>query len=71
MHTLTTDDPVVVVLVVVLMVLVVVLMVILEVRVAWHTLTTDDMTTLYPIMDDYNTSVEFSEFLSSYISAPD
>ena len=56
MHTLTTGDPVAVVLVVVLVVLVVVLavlLVFLVVLVTWHTLTTDDMTTLYPIMDDY------------------
>ena len=54
MDTLTTDDPVVVVMVVVLVVVLVVLMVVLVVLVTWHTLTTGDMTTLYPILDDYS-----------------
>ena len=52
MHTLTTDDPVAVVLVVFLVILVVVL----AVLVIWHTLTTGDVTTLYPTLDDYKKS---------------
>ena len=64
MHTLTTHDPVGVVLVVLLVVLMVVLVVVWVALVTWHTLTTADVTTLYPTMDDYKSF--FSKFLLAF-----